>query len=47
MLASGELVPEAAWHRFGTATVADDGTITTASGAGVPHLGWLGLRRAR
>lgn len=46
MLASGELVPEAEWHRFATATVSPDGTITTSSGEGVPHLGWLGIRRA-
>jgi hypothetical protein len=47
MLADGALVPEAEWHPFATATVAADGTLATPSGAGVPHLGWLGLRRAR
>lgn len=47
MLANGELVPEAEWHRFGTATVSSDGHLTTSSGAGVPHLGWLGIRRVR
>ncbi len=46
MLANGDLVPEAEWHRFGAATVSEDGRITTPSGSGVPHLGWLGVRRA-
>lgn len=45
-LPSGELVPEATWHRFGSATVSPDGRVATPAGAGVPHLGWLGLRRA-
>ncbi|MFN7700357.1 MAG: hypothetical protein ACK6CU_29085 [Deltaproteobacteria bacterium] len=47
MLADGSLVPEAEWHSFATVTVGEDGTVQTPPGAGVPHLGWLGLRRAR
>jgi hypothetical protein len=47
MLADGALVPEAEWHPFATVTVGADGRLVTPSGAGVPHLGWLGLRRAR
>ena len=47
MLADGALVPEAEWHPFATATVGADGTLVTPTGTGVPHLGWLGLRRAR
>lgn len=46
-LASGVEVREGHWHRFATATVAPDGSITTGAGAGLPYLGWLGMRRAR
>lgn len=46
-LAGGVEVREGHWHRFGTVTVARDGTLSTSAGQGVPYLGWLGLRRAR
>jgi len=46
-LANGAEVREGHWHRFATATVAGDGTVSTGPGAGLPYLGWLGLRRPR
>ena len=39
----GELVQEGQWVPFAEGVVADDGTIATPDGDGLPQLGWVGV----
>lgn len=48
VLSDGRTIDEAAFERFGRASVSADGaTIATAPGTGLPYLSWLGYRAAR
>lgn len=39
----GEIVQEGEWVPFATSVVADDGTVPTPEGDGLPQLGWVGV----